>query len=210
MVNKNDVVIGENRIKYYDEVLRISNISRTWVFKFDNIEKRKFEEQKLAYKNAKTKYETRETQKKKESMRNIFIGATLSLFVSVLGFLFNSIVIGLLCLCTTVVFAFAALREYKRKIIFPYEPPAEKMFPDKFGLGIEMNSGYQTIFTAIGDDGVAALRELQNDIEDADVHKDIIYFNMNDYNISVEKNDGVISTGDFANNIYQKDGKKDL
>ena len=75
------------------------------------------------------------------------------------------------------------------------------MIPDKFGLGIEMNSGHKVTFTAIGDDGVRALRKLQNDIEDAGVHKDIIYFNMNDYNISVENNDGVINTGDFANNI---------
>lgn len=48
-----------------------------------------------------------------------------------------------------------------------------------------------------------ALRKLQNDIEDADV-KGIIYFNMNDYNINVENNDGVINTGDFASNLYQK------
>lgn len=77
---------------------------------------------------------------------------------------------------------------------YPYPPPAERMIPDKFGLGIEMNSGHKVTFTAVGDDGVRALRKLQNDIEDADVHKDIIYFNMNDYNISVENNDSVISS----------------
>ncbi len=210
MANIDNVVIGENRIKYYDEVLKISNISRTWIFKFQNIQKQKFEEQKLAYKNAKTQYEVRETQRRKESIRNILIGAVFSLLFSMLVFSLRLGGIGLLCLCIAGIFCYAAFREYKKEIIYPYQPPTERMFPDKFGLGIEMNSGYKTIFTAIGDDGVTALRKLQNDIEDADVHKGIIYFNMNDYNISVENNDGVINTGDFANNIYQKERQDNL
>ena len=77
MANVNNVVIGENRIKYYDEILKISNISRTWVFRFQNVEKRKFEEEKRAYKNAKTQYEENEARKKKESIRNILIGAAI-------------------------------------------------------------------------------------------------------------------------------------
>lgn len=208
LVNENEVVIGENRIKYYDEILKISNISRTWVFRFQNVEKRKFEEQKLAYKNAKTRYEESEARKKKESMRNILIGAAISFFISLLGFSMKSVALGFLCLCITGLLAYVAFGVNKREIIYPYPPPIERMFPDKFGLGIEMNSGHKVTFTAIGDDGVKALRKLQNDIEEADVHKDIIYFNMNDYNINVENNDGVINTGDFANNIYQK-GRQD-
>lgn len=201
MANVNNVVIGENRIKYYDEILKISNISRTWVFRFQNVEKRKFEEEKRAYKNAKTQYEENEARKKKESIRNILIGAAIFLFISLLCFSAKSAAVGFLCLCITGVLAYVAYRVYKREINYPYSPPAERMIPDKFGLGIEMNSGHKVTFTAIGDDGVRALRKLQNDIEDAGVHKDIIYFNMNDYNISVENNDGVINTGDFANNI---------
>lgn len=206
----NNVVIGENRIKYYDEVLKISNISRTWVFKYQNHEKKKFEEQKLAYLNDKNQYELRGAQRKKESIRNILIGAIITLIISVLVFLSWSVNVGFLCLCITGVFVFMAFREYKREVIYPYQPPTERMFPDKFGLGIEMNSGHCTIFTAMGDDGVTALRKLQNDIEEADIQKDIIYFNMNDYNISVENNDGVINTGDFANNIYKKEGQEKL
>ncbi|MCI8378395.1 MAG: hypothetical protein HFH72_07725 [Lachnospiraceae bacterium] len=200
MANINNVVIGKNHIKYYDEILKVSNISRTWVFRFQNVEKRKFEEEKRAYKNAKTQYEECEARKKKESIRNILIGAAIFLFISLSGFSANSVIMGLLCLCVTGVLAYVAFGIYKREINYPYPPPAERMIPDKFGLGIEMNSGHKVTFTAIGDDGVRALRKLQNDIEDADVHKDIIYFNMNDYNISVENNDGVINTGDFANN----------
>lgn len=201
MASMNSVVIGENRIKYYDEILKISNISRTWIFRFQNIEKKKFEDEKLAYKNAKAQYEEREARKKQESIRNILIGASISLLISVLSFLSKSAAIGFLCLCIAGVLAYVAFGINQKKIMFPYSPPSEKMFPDKFGLGIEMNSGHRVIFTAIGDDGVRALRELQNDIEDAGIHKDIIYFNMNDYNISVENNDGIINTGDFANNI---------
>lgn len=204
MDNMNSVVIGDNRIKYYDEILKISNISRTWIFRFQNVEKRKFEEEKLAYRNAKARYEENEIRKKKESIRNILIAAAIFSFISALFLLFGSFPVGLLLLCVTGVLAYVAFIVYKREINYPYSPPTERMFPDKFGLGIEMNSGHKITFTAIGDDGVRALRKLQNDIEDADIHNGIIYFNMGDYNITVENNDGVINTGDFANNTYHK------
>ncbi len=210
MSNINNIVIGENHIKYYNEVLKISNISRTWIFRFQNVEKRKFEEEKLAYKNAKNRYEEFETQKKRESIRNIVIGVAVSFLSSVLGFSFKSAALGILCLFIAGVLAYVVYVVNKREIIYPYSPPTEKLFPDKFGLGIEMNSGHIVNFTAIGDDGVKALKKLQNDIDDADVHKNIIQFNLNDYNISVENNDGVINTGDFANNIYQKGGQENL
>ena len=141
-------------------------------------------------------------------MRNILIGVVISFFSSVSGFLFKSVALGFICLCITGALAYAAYVGYKREIVYPYSSPIEKLFPDKFGLGIEMNSSHIVTFTAIGDDGVKALKKLQNDIVDADVHKEIIQFNLNDYNISVENNDGVINTGDFANNIYQKGGRQ--
>ncbi len=205
-----NVEIGENRIKYYDEILKISNISRTWIFRFQNVEKKKFEELKLAYKNARAQYEERESQNKRESIRNFLIGTVIFLFISLLGFSLGSVAIGFLGLCIGGVFVYMVFGAYKREIKYPYSPPTEKMFPDKFGLGIEMNSGHKVTFTAVGDDGVKALRKLQNDIEDAGVHKDIINFNMNDYNISVENNDGIINTGDFANNMFQKEGQGNL
>lgn len=203
MANVNSVVIGENRIKYYNEILKISNISRTWVFKFQNVEKRKFEEEKLNYEKKKIQYEEQETRKNKESTRKFLIGAAISFLISSLSFSSSSVSIGFLFLCITGILAYVAYGLYKKEIICPWLPPTERKFPDKFGLGIEMNSGYKVTFTAIGNAGVEALRKLQNDIEDADV-KGIIYFNMNDYNINVENNDGVINTGDFASNLYQK------
>jgi len=30
---------------------------------------------------------------------------------------------------------------------------------------------------------------------------------MNDYNITVENNDGIINTGDYANNLFQDGGQ---
>lgn len=210
MVCMDNLVIGCNHIKYYGEILKISNISRTWIFRFQNIEKREFEKQMLAYKNCKTQYEEKETQKKKEAVRNNIIGAGIFLLFSSLLFSFKPGILGLLFLCLTGFLAYVAYRVYKREIIYPHQPPKEGSFPDKFGLGIEMNSGHKVTFTAIGDDGLDALKKLQNDIEEADVHKGIVYFNMGDYNITVENNDGVINTGDFANNIYQKGGQGNL
>lgn len=210
MAYTNNVIICDNWIRYYGETLKVSNISRTWIFKFQNIEKRKFEEQMLAYRNSKTQYEEMETLKKKKSVRNNIIGAGILFLCSSLLFAFEFGAFGFLSLCVTGLLAYVAYKVYKQEIIYPYQPPKERIFPDKFGLGIEMNSGHKVTFTAIGDDGVNALRKLQNDIEEADIHKGIVYFNMGDYNITVENNDGIISTGDFANNICQKGGQGDL
>lgn len=200
------IVIGENHIKYYDEILKITNISRTWIFRFQNIEKKKFEEEKLAYKNDKERYEETEARKKKNYIRNILIGAFISLIVSIFGFLFKSFGIAILFLFLAGGWVYMALGINQKKATFPYPPPVERMCPDKFGLSIEMNSGHSVTFTAIDDGGLRALRELQSKIENADMHKDKIIFNLNDYNISVENNEGVINTGDYANNIYQKEG----
>lgn len=210
MADINKVMIEENRIRYNSEVLKVSNISRTWIFKYQNIEKRKFEEEKLAYQNAKAQYEANEAQKKKENVRKLIMGAVIAFIVSLLGFSSGAAGAGVLCLCITGGLAYLAYSLSNKENSYPYPAPTEKMFPDKFGLGIEMNSGYRVIFTAIGNNGVTGLRKLQNDIEEADVHKGLSIFNMNDYNISVENNDGIINTGDFANNDYQKKGQDHL
>ncbi|MCH5209796.1 MAG: hypothetical protein J1F01_02425 [Oscillospiraceae bacterium] len=205
----NIVEIGNNHIKYYNETLKISNISRTWIFRFQNVEKKKFEEEKIAYANAKSRYEASEIRKKNETVRNILIATAVSLIFSLVCFSFKAAAGAVMFLCLTGVLAYIAYRVYKRNTAYPYSPPLERPFPDKFGLGIEMNSGYRTIFTAIGDTGVRALRKLQNDIDDADVHKETTVFNMNDYNITVENNDGIISTGDNAENIISKERQDD-
>ena len=203
---ENTVVIGNNHIKFYNENLKISNISRTWVFRFQNVEKRKFEQEKQAYENAKARYEQNEAQKKKDSIRNIIIAAIIIFLVAIGAFSSGLNSIGGLFLCVILVLAFVAYQIYIKDPSYSYSPPTERNFPDKYGLGIEMNSGHVTTFTAIGDEGIKALRKLQFDIEGADVNKNIIYFNLNENNINVETNDGVINTGDYANNSYHRQG----
>ena len=199
------VEIGNNHIKYYNEILKLSNISRTWIFRFQNIEKKKFEEEKAAYANAKSRYEAQENQKKDVTIRNIAIAAIVSFICSMIVISYSLTAVGVFLLCLTGLLAYMTYRAYKRNTDYPYPPPLERPFPDKFGLGIEMNSGYRTIFTAIGDEGVQALRKLQNDIDDADVHKETTVFNMNDYKIKVENKDGIFSVGDNATNTISKD-----
>ena len=204
--NINSIVeIGNNHLKYFNEILKISNISRTWIFRFQNIEKKKFEQEKAAYENAKSIYEASETKKKNESIRNILIVAVAFVFFAILAFSFELIGVGILFLVCTGFFAYLTYRAYNRNTKYPYSPPIERPFPDKFGLGIEMNSGHVTTFTAIGDDGVRALRKLQNNIDDADVHNQPTVFNMNDYNITVENNDGLISAGDNSTNVFHRE-----
>lgn len=201
---ENTVIIGNNHIKFHNEILKISNISRTWVFKFQNIEKRKFEQEKQAYVNAKARYEQDETRKNKETVRNILIAAAVLLLISIVAFSSGSVATAILFLCITGILAYVAYQIYKKDPQYPYSPPTERKFPDKYGLGIEMNSGYKVTFIAIGNEGIKALKKLQYDIEDADENNNIIYFNLNENNITVENNDGIINTGDDTNNILNK------
>ena len=198
------VVIGNNHIKFYNEVLKISNITRTWVFRYQNIEKKKFEEEKRIYEKNKAQYEHDETQNKNKYLAGFIIGAVVSLFITFTAFSSRSIVTGIFFLCLTGFLSYIAYRIYNKEILYPGMPPTEREFPDKFGLGIEMNSGYKITFTAIGKEGVKALKKLQHDIEAADENdksNNIIYFNLNENNVTVENNDGIINTGDYANNV---------
>ena len=204
MANINNLVIGDNYIKYYDEILKISNISRTWIFKYLNLDKKKHEEEKRVYQNDKTWYEEKEEQKKRKSIKNHLTVAVVLLVLLLFAFSLEMMEVVGIDLFLIIIFVFKAFLIYKKEVIYPYLPPVDKNFPDKFGLGIEMNSGYKVAFTVTGVEGLEALRKLQNDIEDADLHKGIIYFNLNDYNISVENNDGIINTGNYANNISQR------
>lgn len=210
MDNISNVIIGNNLIKYQDKTLKVSNISRTWIFRFQNIEKQKFEEKIMAYNNEKARYERNEAQKKKTYIRSILFAVGVFLFISIIGFMNASFVIGFIFICIAGVLALEAYRIHCSDINYPYPPPIEEKYPDKYGLGIEMNSGYKAIFAAIGDEGIRALRKLQSDVEEADVTKNIIHFNMNDYNITVENNDGIINTGDYANNLFQDGGQAAL
>lgn len=202
---ENTVEIGNNHLKFHNEILKISNISRTWIFKFQNIEKKKYEQEKQAFEDAKARYEQDETRKNKDTVRNILIAAAITFLISIVAFSSRSIVLGILFLFITVILAYVAYQIYQRHPYYPYSSPKERHFPDKYGLGIEMNSGYVVTFAAIGDNGRQALKDLQKNIEEADDNKNI-YFNLNENNITVESNDGIINTGDYAINSYQGKG----
>lgn len=47
-----NIEIDKNNISYENEVLKISNISRTWIFRFQNKEKKAYELEKENYERA--------------------------------------------------------------------------------------------------------------------------------------------------------------
>ena len=199
----NVIEIGDNHIKYYNDILKISNISRTWIFRFQNIEKRNFQKAVLAYEEDKKRYEKNMSKERKESIRNNVIAALGFLLISIFAFSLKSIMFGILFLGLSGFFVYRTYLAYNRDIEYPESPPQERPFPDKFGLNIQMNSGYIATFSVIGNDGVKALRKLQNDINNADRRTTPAIYNMNEYNITVENNEGVISTGDNTiNTLY--------
>ena len=201
-VNGN-IEIGKNCIKYGDEVLKISSISRVWIFRFQNREKKAYEDAKRSYEDAKNRFEAEQAREKKKKTRNYVIVAIVLFFIS-LYLLSSSIMEGIAPLIVAGIFGYMAYRTASKSIEYQRSPPQKGSFPDKYGLNIEMNSGYSVVFTAIGSDGVQALRILQNEITDADTQQEITIFNMHDNRISVENNDGIISIGDNTKNKIEE------
>lgn len=205
MPNINSIEIDKNSICYGDEVLKISNISRMWIFRFQNIKRKEHEREKQRYEDSKRYYENREKNKKKIEVRNYSIACILLGIFSVC--LLDTTLWGLLALAISIACGFMAIKKGKKKINYDQEPPEEKFFPEKFGLGIQMNSGYCAVFAAEGLEGRDALRKLQEDIKDADNNQKTV-FNMNEYNVQVEGDiDGIVNLGNDNTNV---NGRKDL
>jgi hypothetical protein len=163
-----------------------------------------YENAKREYEGAKARYLMNETFRKNEKKKKYII-ATIILFLFSISFFFSlfpflTAPIGIMFLIIAGICGYMAYKTAKKDVIYDVKPPQEGIFPDKYGLGIEMNSNYSVIFTAIGDDGVQSLRELQEEINEADTKREITVFNMNENHISVENNEGIINTGDNANN----------
>lgn len=78
-----NIEIDKNNISYENEVLKISNISRTWIFRFQNKEKKAYELEKENYERAKKNYELREKYKKNREVKNYSIACILIALVSV-------------------------------------------------------------------------------------------------------------------------------
>lgn len=195
-----NIEIDKNSICYRNEVLNISNISRTWIFKFENKEKKAYEVAKEKYELLKLNHESYEKYKKKSDIKKYSI---MCILVGIFAIhLSRTTLYGLWALAISIIFGFLAVKSYKKDIKYDKEPPVEKKVPNKFGLGIQMNSGYVTIFTAEGKEGVVALRKLQEDIKNVDIHNGKTVFNMNEYNVKVEGDvDGIVNFGDDNINI---------
>lgn len=201
-----NIEIDKNSICYGNEVLKISNISRTWIFRFQNKEKKAYEIEKARYEEAKKFYEMQKQYDKNVWVKRYIIVCLIAGIV--LFYLLEKTIWWLAALAICIICGFLAIREYKKNIQYDRLPPEEKEFPNKFGLGIQMNSGYVVVFATEGEEGVRALKKLQNEIRDVDTYNEKIVFNMNEYNVQVEGDvDGIINCGDDNMNI---NGDKEL
>lgn len=201
-INSN-IEIDKNCICYGNEVLKISNISRTWIFKFQNKEKKEYQVAKINYEIAKEKYEVTQRYKKRQEVIKYSIMCILTGLVSF--YISWKTIIGILLLVFAIICAFITFKKLIKKINYDEEPPKEKKSPNKFGLGIQMNSSYVVVFTAEGVEGIRALKKLQNDIKEADIHNRKTIFNMNEYNVKVEGDvEGIVNFGDDNININKE------
>jgi len=201
-----NIEIDKNSICYGNKVLKISNISRTWIFKFQNKEKKAHEIAKMNYEVTKRNYELHKQYKKNKRIKRYAILCIVTGFFAV--YLLYRTTFGLLALALSAICGFMAFKNYRKNISYDEAPPEEKEFPNKFGLGIEMNSGYLTMFTAEGTEGANALKKLQDGIKDADINNEKTVFNMNEYNVKIEGDvEGIVNFGDDNINI---NGGKEL
>lgn len=197
----NEILIGGNHIVYNDISLNVSNICRTFIFRFQNREKERYEKEKAQYNKDKIIYEADAQQKRKKNLIIMMIIAISALFISIIMFSNDVASGGIFMLFAAFLFSGLAYYFYKKDTSYPILPPEIRPFPDKYGLGIELNSGYTSVFTAIGDSGIAELRKLQKEINEADTQSGTQIFNLNDHSITIENKDGIISTGDNSNNV---------
>jgi hypothetical protein len=132
-------------------------------------------------------------QKQNELFKFFSIGALAVFFVSIISFLSSSI-FGLVLLVVAGVCGFLA---YQAKYInFEYKQPRPQRsnYPEKYGLCVNMNSGFSSYFTASKNEGLIALRELQELINGADENREQIIYQDN--RVTIENKDGVTVVGD--------------
>lgn len=210
----NEIKISCDCIRYGDAIIRVANISRMYIVKFFNRDRQKYHDALEKYENDKRIYEIVESNKKASKLRNCIITAILFFLMSVV--LFQTVgrtaeqitpikVIEVLCIVVSAVCILMAILTFRKNVAYGVEPPAEKTFPDRHGLFIELNSGKSVVFTALDEIGRQSLRILRDNINDAALQQSPIIFNMTENHISVENNDGIISTGDEADNIVNKE-----
>lgn len=229
-----NIIIGKNYIRYNDVDLKISNISRTWVFRFRNHEKAAKEQEKRRFQDGKERAEKNESIKKRANVKACVTISIIFFIISLIACIATMLVgkepllkeltnmfaesipfpigstslpigiltlpIGIISFIISGMLALAAYKIHNKVFIYNFTPPLDIDYPDKYGLGIEMTSGYKVYFTAERNEGYLALRKLQDDINNADTQHGITVFNMQDNSITVENNDGIINTGDTVDN----------
>jgi len=188
MIDSNKILISGNSVSYSDEILKISNISRMSIVIYEN---RNYLNALKQYNDSKRKHE----QGQDETHRYFSIGSVIVLFISFVAFVLGSIAFGVILLIAAGIGGFIA---YQAKYVnFKYKgsSPNRKDYPERYGLCVNMNSGFSSYFTASKDEGLDALRELQKLINEADEKSNdtIIY---QDNRVNVENRDGVINLGD--------------
>ena len=205
--NESIIEIGKNNIRYYDEVLKISNISRTSIFRFQNREQKAYEEAKRSYAAAKERYETQKRRERDAKTGYYGLAAIIIGLISIWLISTYAVVPGAIGVIIVFVLGVLAYFNSKKDIGYPKASPKKGYYPEKYGLKIEMNSSSYDVFTAIGEDGIMALRQLQNDINSADTlaEQGTITFNMNDNRITIENNEGNINTGINTGNMNTGD-----
>ena len=204
----NVVYIKRNCICYNDEILKISNISRMSIKTLFNRKRHEYEMAVNQYWRYRQWYESNEKSKK---INRVTISVVLAIIFILLSLVsFNSSAfpftysVGLIFILGTIICLILAVISGIKSVNYPVAPPLEEPFPDTHGLFIEMNSGYLVVFTAIDEIGKVSLRRLQDQINEADVLKEPMVFNMMENHIEVEQNDGIINMGDYAKNTVAR------
>ncbi len=204
----NEIQIDGHCIRYGDDIILVSNISRMYIIQFFNRERKEYQDALKKYEERKKIYEAIENSKKTSRLRNSIIAAVLFLILTTVAFRiaerFTELqplrLWGMFCLGIAAICILIAIITFRKKIVYDVEPPEEKPFPDRHGLFIEMNSGRATVFTALDEVGKQALRILRDSINEAVLQQTSIVFNMTENHIQLESNDGFISVGNDAHN----------
>lgn len=208
-MNLNEIEISGDSVQYGDAIIRTANISRMYIVKFFNQRRKQYQEDLAHYEDRKRIYEIVEKRQKTTKVR---ICAGAAIVLALLAFLIWRNAAGretaqtstAICIGAAVICGLIALFAAQKDITYNEQPPEEEAFPDRHGLFIELNSGRNVIFAAEDEMGKQSLRVLRDMINDAIRKQNAAVFNMTENHISVENNDGIISTGNDAKNaVYE-------
>lgn len=208
-MNLNEIKISGDSVQYGDAIIRTANISRMYIVKFFNQRRKQYLDELAQYEDRKRIYEIVEEKQKNTKVR---ICACAAIVLALFAFLIWRSAAGreaaqtsmVICIGTAVLCGLIALFAAQKDTTYHEQPPMEEAFPDRHGLFIELNSGKNVIFAAEDEIGKQSLRVLRDMINDAVREKNTAVFHMTENHISVENNDGIISTGNDAENaVYE-------